>query len=196
MRKVFFSFDWDDVLRANQVSNSLAEKGHYKAAGFTDVAQVEKARKQSDREIRKWIDGQLTGTSVTCVLIGNRTNKSKWVKYEIEKSIKKKNGLVGVLIHELKGVNSCMDGIAEHPFKGYNQTGCAMLVKNALLGRGAGWGLSKLLFPQLAIGLTVFGTALAMLEPKDDYRIYDWVEDNGDANLGNWIEEAAKQVGR
>ena len=195
MRKVFFSFDWDDVLRVNRVRNSLATKANYKTAGLPDVAEIEKTRKQSDKEIQKWIDEQLTGTSVTCVLIGNRTNKSKWVKYEIEKSIQKKNGLLGVLIHELKDINSCMDGIAEHPFKGYNQTDCAALVKNALLGRCAGWGLSKLLFPQLAIGLTVFGTALAMLEPKDDYRIYDWVEDNGDANLGNWIEEAAKQVG-
>lgn len=196
MRKVFFSFDWDDVLRVSQVRNSLATKGNYNTAGFTDVAEIEKTRKQSDKEIRKWIDEQLTGTSVTCVLIGNKTNKSKWVKYEIEKSIKKKNGLLGILIHELKDADSCMDGIAENSFEVYDQTNYAVLVKNALLGGGAGWGLSKLLFPQLAIGLTVFGTALAMLDPKDDYRIYNWVEDNGDANLGNWIEEAAKQVGR
>jgi hypothetical protein len=29
-----------------------------------------------------------------------------------------------------------------------------------------------------------------------DYPSYDWVADNGYANLGKWIEEAAKKAGR
>ena len=156
MRKVFFSFDWDDVLRVNQVRNSLAAKANYKTAGFTDVAEIEKTSKQSDKEIRKWIDEQLTGTSVTCVLIGNRTNKSKWVKYEIEKSIKKKNGLLGVLIHELKDINSCMDGIAEHSFKGYNQTDCAALVKKRSARKRRGMGPFKASIPSTCYWVNCF----------------------------------------
>ena len=44
----------------------------------------------------------MDGTSVTCVLIGNQTANSRWVKYEIEQSIEKGNGLLGVYIHNVK----------------------------------------------------------------------------------------------
>ena len=36
MRHVFFSFDWDDVWRVNQVRNSWVTKGSYTAAGCVD----------------------------------------------------------------------------------------------------------------------------------------------------------------
>ncbi len=38
----------------------------------------------------------MDGTSVTCVLIGSQTANSRWVKYEIEQSIEKGNGLLGI----------------------------------------------------------------------------------------------------
>jgi hypothetical protein len=28
------------------------------------------------------------------------------------------------------------------------------------------------------------------------YKTYDWIADDGRANLGTWVEEAAKQVGK
>lgn len=36
------------------------------------------------------------------VLIGNQTAYRPWVKYEVEKSIARKNGLLGIHIHHLK----------------------------------------------------------------------------------------------
>ena len=89
MRKVFFSFDWDDVWRANQVRNSWVSKGSYTLAGFVDSANIEQVKRATDQAIKKWIDNQLEGTSVTCVLIGSQTSNSKWIKYEILESIKK-----------------------------------------------------------------------------------------------------------
>jgi hypothetical protein len=38
----------------------------------------------------------LENTSVTVVLIGTETANRPWVKYEIEQSIARKNGLLGV----------------------------------------------------------------------------------------------------
>ena len=195
MRRVFFSFDWDDVWRVNQVRNSWVTKGNSKA-GFVDAAEIEKVKKLKDKEIRKWIDKQLKGKSVTCVLIGSKTDESKWVKYEIEKSIEQKKGLLGILIHDLKDVDGKTDKRGANPLTDYNENNFGETVKKALLGGGAGWGLARLVFPQLAIPATLFGAALALLEPNDDYRIYDWAEDDGYNNLGYWIEEAAKQAGR
>lgn len=196
MRRVFFSFDWDDVWRVNQVRNSWVTKGNYKIAGFADAAEIEEVEKRTDKEIRKWIDEQMKGTSVTCILIGSKTDESNWVKYEIEKSIEEKKGLLGVLIHNLKDVAGKTDKRGANPLGNYNEDNFGEAVKRSLLRGGIGWGLARLVFPQLAIPATLFGAALAVLESTDDYKIYDWVENDGYKNLGNWIEEAAEQVGR
>jgi len=104
MRKVFFSFDWDDVWEVNQVRNSWVTKGNYEAAGFMDKADIEEVKLKTTQEIKKWIIKQLEGTSVTCVLIGEKTAYSKWVSYEILISrVVKRNGLLGVYIGSSKG---------------------------------------------------------------------------------------------
>lgn len=195
MRRVFFSFDWDDVWRVNQVRHSWVTKGNAKA-GFADAADIEKVKKQADKEIRKWIDRQLQGKSVTCVLIGSKTNKSKWVRYEIKKSIEQKKGLLGILIHNLKDVDGRADKKKANPLDDYNENNFGETVKRALLGGGAGCGLARLVFPQLAIPATILGISLALLASNDDYKIYDWFADDGFNNLGDWIEKAAKQAGR
>ena len=99
MRKVFFSFDWDDVWKVNQIRNSWVTKGSYESAGFMDKADIEQVKLKTDQEIMKWIDKQLEGASVTCVLIGGVTACSNWVKYEIASSIEKEKGLLGVYIN-------------------------------------------------------------------------------------------------
>lgn len=196
MRKVFFSFDWDDVWRVNQVRHSWVAKGNFTDAGFVDAAEIETVRKQTDKEIGKWIDQQMKGTSVTCILIGAKTNKSKWVKYEIEKSIEKKNGLLGVLIHDMKDSGGKTDKQGVNPLGEYRKNNFGKKVTSTLVGGTVTWGLTRLLFPQLAIPATIVGACLALLKQHDDYRIYDWFEDNGYKNLGDWIEKAAQQVGR
>ncbi len=99
-RKVFFSFKYDDVSRAMIVRNSDVIRGEEKR-GFIDKADFEKVERQGEAAIKAWIDGQLQGTSVTAVLVGARTNKSKWVKYEIEESIRRGNGLLGIDISKV-----------------------------------------------------------------------------------------------
>jgi hypothetical protein len=107
-RKVFFSFKYEDVSRAMVVRNSWVVQGR-EAAGFIDAADFEKVKKQGDSAIKRWIDGQLTGTSVTVVLVGALTCSSRWVKYEIEASKNRGNGLLGIdisKIKDLKGTTS------------------------------------------------------------------------------------------
>jgi MTH538 TIR-like domain (DUF1863) len=103
-RRVFFSFKYEDVSRAMVVRNSAVTKGE-EAAGFVDKADFEKIKKQGDQAIKNWIDAQLKGTTVTAVLVGAETCASRWVKYEIEQSIKRGNGLLGIDISKIKDLN-------------------------------------------------------------------------------------------
>jgi len=102
LRRVFFSFKYkQDVSRAMVVRNSWVTQER-EAAGFIDAADFEKLKRQGDTAIKNWIDKQLEGTSVTVVLVGEKTCSSRWVKYEIEKSIEKGKGLLGIDISKIK----------------------------------------------------------------------------------------------
>ena len=104
-RRVFFSFEYSgDVSRAMVVRKSWVTQGR-EAAGFTDAADFEKLKKRGDDAIKAWIDGQLKGTSVTVVLVGEDTCDSKWVKYEIEKSEERENSLLGIDISKIKDLD-------------------------------------------------------------------------------------------
>lgn len=101
-RRVFFSFEYEhDVTRANVVRKSGMTKG-IEVAGYIDAAEYEKVKKNGDAAIKGWIDDQLKNTTVTVVLVGAYTCASKWVKYEIEASTNRGNGLLGIDISKIK----------------------------------------------------------------------------------------------
>jgi hypothetical protein len=101
-RRVFFSFKYkNDVSRAMVVRNSWVTQGK-ESAGFIDSADFEALKKKGDTAIKNWIDKQLEGTSVTVVLVGEKTCSSRWVKYEIQKSIDEGKGLLGIDISKIK----------------------------------------------------------------------------------------------
>ena len=100
-RRVFFSFKYRDVSRAMVVRNSWVTQGK-EAAGFIDAVNFEKVKKQGDTAIKNWIDKQLEGTSVTVVLVGEKTCNSQWVKYKIEKSKEIGNGLLGIDVSKIE----------------------------------------------------------------------------------------------
>jgi len=108
-RRVFFSFHFErDIFRVNQVRNSNVVAGADRA-GFYDHSEYEEAKKKGDDEIKRLIRAKLDGTSVTVVLIGSQTAGRPFVQYEIEQSIARKNGLLGVHIHHLKDQNENTD---------------------------------------------------------------------------------------
>lgn len=156
-RRVFFSFHYkNDVWRANQVRNSWVTQGK-EAVGFVDSADFEKVEKEGEDAIKRWIDNQLTGTSVTVVLIGSETSSRKYVQYELQKSYKKGNGIIGVFIHKLKDKdgNTSTKGDTTFGELGKDKDG------------------NSVYFYQIA-------------------KTYDYVDDDGYKNLGDWIEKAAK----
>lgn len=101
-RRVFFSFHYQrDVWRINQIRNIPNVTG-CAAAGFQDASLWEEAKKKGDAAIKRMIDGALNNTSVTVVFIGNKTAGRKFINYEIEQSIERGNGIVGIQIHHLE----------------------------------------------------------------------------------------------
>lgn len=115
-RRTFFSFHYErDAWRAGQVRNSWVTKDR-EDAGFWDKAQWEEVKKKGEDAIHKWIDGQLSGTSVTVVLIGAETSAREYVDYEITQSHKKKNGMLGIYIQSMKDVSGNTDTKGSNPF--------------------------------------------------------------------------------
>lgn len=114
-RRVFFSFHYErDIWRANVVRNSWVTRER-EAAGFFDASLWEEAKTQGDAAIKKVIDDALKNTSVTAVLIGAETANRTYVKYEIEKSIDRGNGLLGVRIEKIKNKDGNTDDAGANP---------------------------------------------------------------------------------
>ena len=125
-RRAFFSFHHSgDVWRAGQVRNCWVTQDR-EDAGFWDSAAWESVKKKEIPTVQKWIDEQMTGTSVTVVLIGAETSTRPHVSYEIKESHRLSKGMLGIYV----------------------------------------------------------------------YPTYDWANDDGRKNIGDWIEAAAKKAGR
>lgn len=175
-RRVFFSFHYEaDVFRAMQVRQSWVTQGGQAEAGYFDHAEFESVKRQGDAAIKRWIDGQLVGASVTCVLIGEHTATRPWVLYEIQRSAELGKGLLGVRIHDLRCVR-------DHPLRiprlGLNPFEQVEDPSGALLGRSLLGGLS-------------IRRTLANRVP-----IYSWTGQAGFLNFRTWVEEAARAAGR
>lgn len=115
-RRVFFSFHYErDVWRASVVRNSWVTKPDRETAGFFDAGMWEEAKKKGDAAVKKLIDDALIGTTVTAVLIGAETSARAYVKYEIDQSIARGNGLLGIRIHNIKDTAGKTDSWGSNP---------------------------------------------------------------------------------
>lgn len=114
-RRVFFSFHYDrDIWRANVVRNSWVTQDR-QAAGFFDASLWEEAKTKGDAAIKKMIDDALANTSVTAVLIGKETAHRTYVRYEIDQSILRGNGLLGVRIEKITNSKGEVDEAGPNP---------------------------------------------------------------------------------
>lgn len=96
-RRVFFSFHYADIMNANIVRMS----GQFKPTadtGFYDASLWEEAKTKGDAAIKNLIDDGLNNTSVTCVLLREKTSTRKWCRYEVDKSIEDSKGILGIFL--------------------------------------------------------------------------------------------------
>jgi hypothetical protein len=106
--RTFFSFHYErDVQRASVVRNSSQLKSNI-SPEWIDASLWERT-KPSDAAIRQLIGKALQNTTVTAVLIGSETSNRRWVNYEIQESLKRGNGLLGIYIHNIPDFNRRTD---------------------------------------------------------------------------------------
>ena len=173
-RVVFFSFDYDDVWRVNQVRNS----GRFiERSGFRDKAEYEQVKRRGDNAIKQWIREQMHGCSVTCVLIGTATSRSRWVNFEIAESIANGMGLLGVYIHKLRiPQNQEQDAVFDFLFQPDNPLDNHSMPPKDCFEEP---------FPVKA------SDRFETHSWKPGQFLFSWAND-----LGAWVEEAARRAGR
>jgi len=116
-RNVFFSFHYQrDIWRVNQI-RSISNITGCSAAGFKDSSLWEEAKSKSDTAIKRLIDEGMQNTSVTVVCIGAKTAGRKYINYEIEQSMARGNGIVGIQIHNLEDNSGRIDSAGSIPYK-------------------------------------------------------------------------------
>ena len=114
-RKVFFSFHYErDAWRVSQVRNCNVVSG-YEKNPFYDKADWEKIKRRGYQAIKNWIEEQLSGTTVTVVLIGKETSTRPWVRYEIKRSVELGKGLIGIDISKIKDQYRETDDTGSNP---------------------------------------------------------------------------------
>ncbi len=103
-RRVFFSFNHDDLSRAMVVRDSWVTNDH-EVTGIIDVAEFEALQQEGDIATMAWIDGQLADTTVTVVLLTDETSANRWMTYEIQRSRDLGHGLLGIGISSIEDSN-------------------------------------------------------------------------------------------
>lgn len=187
-RRVFFSFHYQDVIdfRANVVRNHKTTK--HEGAGYFDASIWEETKKESDLALKRLINGELSNTSVTAVLIGSETYSRRWVRYEIMKSLKKGNQLLGIHINSIRGKDEKTKSLGPNPFEylaiKFSSDGKKLSLleyKNSIWEEYIdldGWSVT-------GAKQSDWGKAYSL---SKYCTVYDWVKDNGYNNFEKWIE--------
>lgn len=193
-RSVYFAFDYEDVksFRANVVRNSWVTN-KYK---FKDSSIWEESKEKGVGKIKELIDNSLVGTSVTCVLIGSGTYNRRYVRYEIVKSFATKRGLLGVGINWIKDKTGNTKLFAgNNPFEYLRLTISQDGSTISFFEYTNSWIKYKDLpevrnahFKEAHYGKTYNFNHL--------FHNYSYSWDNGKNNLVDWVEMAAKNMGR
>ena len=126
--RVFFSFHYErDLWRVSEIKSHWVTKRDRESAGYMDENAWKSLKLQGDGEIKKWIRNQLHGTSVSVVMIGTETHRIDYVNYEISLSHERKNGLLGVYIHNIQDIYNKKGSKGKNPFDDFRDTNSGLL---------------------------------------------------------------------
>jgi hypothetical protein len=207
-RSVFFSFHYEDVssFRANVVRNSWLTMRD-RSAHFIDKSMWEEAEKKGANALKQLIETGLKGTSVTVVLVGTDTYSRRWVKYEIIKSFVEGKGILPVYINRIPSRNEGICSKGTNPLERIRVSvdeNCKKLEFYELVEKR--WLPYKDLFCDNNRKTNSFYFENGWFKNYKGGRTYnfselfhsgyDWISDNGYQNFPQWIENAAKLVGR
>ena len=93
-RRVFISYQHDD----REQARGFALLQWNRSVDFKFVGRhlLTPVNSENESYIKRKVREQMDGTSVTAVLIGQNTKDSEWVRSEVEDSIARGNGVIGI----------------------------------------------------------------------------------------------------
>jgi hypothetical protein len=199
-RRTFFSFHYSpDVQRAQIVKNSWVTRER-EDAGFFDSSAFEKAERTNDDTLKAFLIKAMDGSSVVCVLVGKETATRRWVRYEIQRGVWDKRGILAVRIHTISHFTKGTTAAGPNPldllgiYVQTTSTGKSVrLIERT--SSFASWTYSSdftKVLPTWVYGSIPSAGSYALSE---FFPIYDWAP-SGYKNIGSWIESAAAKAGR
>lgn len=190
-KRVYFCFHYKDVkeFRANVVRNHWMTKSDREDAGYFDWSIWEEAKKKGDIALKRLINGSLDGSSNTCVLIGSETYARPWVRYELMKSFKRGNYILGVHINSIRGKDQLTKTPGPNPLKylgvRFSKSGITRTLKHWKDGE---WKE----YDEIGGTASYEGDAVAakycgrFFQFSDLSPVYDWVANKGYENFSDW----------
>jgi len=117
-KRVYFAFHYQDVIdfRANVVRKHNFTGG-VEVAGYYDHSIWETAKSTNPLALKRLINAELEGTSVTAILIGSDTYSRRWVRYEIMKSVQRSSRVIGIHINGIAGKDKMTKPLGPVPFE-------------------------------------------------------------------------------
>ena len=197
-RRVFFSFHYQrDVTRANVVKNSWMTKEDREDAGFFDSSAFETFQRQGDEALKRFLNNQMTNSSVVCVLIGNQTAYRRWVRYEILRGFLDGRGIMGIWIYRIQNFNRQEDTQGPNPL---DQLGIEIKDDRAYFteydASTSKWIWARDIGSMSTSHIKYDLGGRSILNLGQLFRTYAWFQGNGYQNLGTWIDSAARKAGR
>ncbi|MFA5204023.1 MAG: TIR domain-containing protein [Lentisphaeria bacterium] len=188
-KRVYFAFHYQDVIdfRANVVRKHNVIEG-VEEAGYYDASIWEEAKKKGDLALKRMINSELERTSVTAVLIGTNTYARPWVRYEILKSVERRNKIIGIHINSVKGKDQQIKHSGANPFDFL----CILVSPDGKKAtpyefNGSQWVIYSKLnsfdIPEQPSNLR--GTYIML---SQCFSVYDWVSNDGYNNFERWVE--------
>lgn len=187
-KRVYFAFHYQDVIdfRANVVRKHNFTGG-VETAGYYDHSIWEESKRKGDVALKRMINGELDGTSVTVILIGSHTYARRWVRYEIMKSIERGNRVIGIHINSIRGRDQQTKPMGPNPFE-YLGLEISLDGKN---GTPREWNGSQWIYYTDLGAFEISEQPAAnrgnRLQLSHWLSVYDWVGDDGFNNFSSWI---------
>jgi hypothetical protein len=209
-RRAFFSFHFVDSFRVNNVRQAwkIDHPDSASMRSFLDSSLWEARKLESADAIKRLITAGVKYTSAVCVLVGTDTWFRRFVRYEIARAVIDERGLLAVHInglnHHRRGQPD-LRGPNPLDYIGIYNAGSGKFYLYELLSRTdpltgqVQWQWFKYDDYTMPVRLPRY-----MPEPGVGRVIplswctkqYDYVADQGHKNIGSWIDEAARRVGR
>lgn len=187
-KRVYFAFHYQDVeeFRANVVRKHNFIGG-VEAAGYYDHSIWEAAKKTNPLALKRLINSEIDGTSVTAVLIGTSTWARPWVQYEIMKSVERGNRVLGIHINSIRDKYQFTKELGPNPFEFLGlRLSTEGRQATPLVFRNGQW-VDYDELNSFAVGERPVNERGRAFRLCHWLRTYDWVANDGFNNFTNWI---------